>query len=84
MHLDIDFVFKFFVYIFACLNILHSCVLYNLCYSVFFIVFDFFLFFWFVARSVGHLSVIVIQLTVDFFPFYLYNIVALLLYTHDD
>lgn len=35
------------------------------------------------TRSFGHFSVIVIQLTVDFFSFFaLYNIVALLVFIH--
>lgn len=82
VHLDIDFSFCIFFFVLQYITFL--CVV-QFILQRFFIVFDDF-FLVCDARSFGHFSVIVIQLTVDFFSFVaLYNIVALLFfYTHDD
>lgn len=72
------FLFVYFVFVLQYITFL--CVV-QFTLQRFFIVFDDF--FLFVTRSFGHFSVIVIQLTVDFFSFFaLYNIVALLVFIH--
>lgn len=73
----ISICFKSVVYIFCLFKyITFLCAVQIILQRIFHSLFLISFFFWFVTRSVGHLSVIVIQLTVDFvfFPFFIYTI----------